>query len=65
VKVLGGVLVLRRIATADMAAFQAQTKVNPTIAYLDTLRANMGIGAGHFDSFQMTTFLRHNLLLFV
>jgi hypothetical protein len=35
VKVLGGVFVLGRIATADVAAFQAQPQMDPGIAHLE------------------------------
>ena len=42
VEVLGGVLVLRRIAAADMTAFEAQPQVHPGVthgqAFLATVR---------------------------
>jgi hypothetical protein len=49
VKMLGGVLVLRRVAATYMTTFQAQAKVNPAITHLHALGANVSIGIGHFD----------------
>jgi hypothetical protein len=43
-EVLGGVLVLRRVAAADVAALQAQAQVNPAITHLHALGADMGVG---------------------
>ena len=37
VKVLGGMLVLGRIATSDVAALQAHAKVDPRVAGLDAV----------------------------
>jgi hypothetical protein len=41
VKVLGGVLVLRRIAAADMAANHTEPQVNPSIAGFQALLATV------------------------
>jgi hypothetical protein len=38
-EMFGGVLVLRRIATAYMAAGSAETKVDPVVAHLETFFA--------------------------
>jgi len=44
VEVLGGVFVLRGVATADVAAGKAGAKVNPGVAELDALVADIGFG---------------------
>jgi hypothetical protein len=44
-----GVLVLRRIATANLPAFKAQAQMNPCISSLDTFLAHMFVGRGDFD----------------
>jgi hypothetical protein len=44
-KVLRGVLVLRCIAAADVAAGEAQPKMDPHVAQLETLLATPGAGA--------------------
>ena len=41
-KVLGGVLVLRTIAAADVSANFAETQVHPRIAYFQTVFAPIG-----------------------
>jgi hypothetical protein len=46
-KMLGGMLVLRRITTSDMAANHAESKVHPSIthlqAFLTTIRVRLYI----------------------
>jgi hypothetical protein len=41
VKMLGGMLVLRRIAASHVPAFQAHSQMYPRIAGLDAILANM------------------------
>jgi hypothetical protein len=48
-KMLGRVLIFRRIATTHMAAFQAQPQMDPCIADLDAILANINIGRFKFD----------------
>ncbi len=43
-KMLGGVLVLRRIAAANMTAFKANAQVNPLVARLLTFLTALSIG---------------------
>ncbi len=59
VEVLGGVLVFRRVAAADVTAFQAKPQMDPGIAHLDALRTDVSLGLGNFDGLKMTTLLRH------
>jgi hypothetical protein len=61
VEVFGGVLVLRRVATADMTADHAKAKVNPLIAHFETLFAAFGMGLDVLDLIQMCT-LAHTRL---
>jgi hypothetical protein len=62
-EVLGGVLVFGGIATADVAALHAQTEMNPAVAHLQTLLADLGVSldganllyvraVGHLRSFR-------------
>jgi len=43
-EVLGGVLVFRGVAAADVAAFEAGAQVDPTIAECDALVADVDLG---------------------
>jgi hypothetical protein len=52
-KMLGGVLVLRGVATADVSALQAQTQVDPRVASLQTLLAAAGVRLHVFHVLQM------------
>jgi hypothetical protein len=61
VKVLGGVLVLGRIATADVPAFETQTQVDPGIPHLETFFAALATRSDLLDFFLMTTRFRHKL----
>jgi hypothetical protein len=62
VEVLGGVLVLGRIAAANVAATEAQAQVNPGIARFHTVLAHMLIGFLDFDLIQVGAFCRHRFL---
>ena len=53
VEVFGCMLVLRRIAAADISANHAQTQVHPGIAHLYAFFANMRVGALDFDLIEM------------
>ena len=61
VEVLGGMFIFGRITAADVAAFHAQAQVNPGIADLDAIFADMFIGVLNFDLFDMIASLFHNL----
>ena len=60
-KVLRGVLVLRRIAAAHVPADQAHAKMYPAVAHLHALFTNVLAGLGDFDLVGMSTGLRHSL----
>lgn len=61
VEVFGGVFVFGRITAADVAAFHAQAQVDPCIADLDALFADMFIGVLDFGFFDMIASLFHDL----
>jgi hypothetical protein len=63
VKVLGGVLVLGRVAAANMPARQTQTQMYPRIAGLGALLTHMFIRFSDLDLIKMRTFFRHWFLL--
>jgi hypothetical protein len=58
-EMLGRVLVLGRIAAADVPAFQAQPQMDPAIAGLDAVFADIGIGGFEFDLLQVAATLGH------
>jgi hypothetical protein len=60
-KMLGGVLVLRRIAAADFAARQAQAQVHPFVADLQALFAAFGVRLDRLDLIEMRAFDSHSL----
>jgi hypothetical protein len=57
VEVLGGMLVLRGIAATDVSADHAHAEMNPGVAHLQALFANMRVGVVEFDFIQMVAFL--------
>jgi hypothetical protein len=61
VEMLGSVLVLRRVATPYTSAHHAQAQMNPGIAKLYALFANMRLGRRNLDLIQMLTLARHDL----
>jgi len=61
-KMLGGMLVLRGIATAHIAAFQAQSEVHPSVSEFDALFANMLLGVCDFDLIEMSASFGHDVL---
>jgi hypothetical protein len=58
-KVFGRVLVLRGIAASDMPARQAQPQVNPGVAGLDAVFANVFIATPDLDLIQMGALISH------
>jgi hypothetical protein len=62
-EVLGGVLVLGRIAAANVAADQAKTKMYPGISHLHALFTDVIRGLTNFDLIKMLAGFRHDLLL--
>jgi hypothetical protein len=63
VEMLGSVLVLRRVATANMPAGEAQTQMYPRIAGLGTVFTHVFIRFSYLDLIKMRTFFRHRFLL--
>ena len=59
VKMFGRMSVLRGVAASDVPAFEAEPQVNPRIAGLHTVFADVLGGFGHFDVVQMRAFSRH------
>lgn len=57
-EVLGGVLILRRVAAADVAAFQTKAQMNPGVAGLHAILTNVFVGLRHVDFIRM--FALHN-----
>ena len=58
-KMLRGVLVLRRIAAAYVAADQAKAQVHPLIAHFHALFANVLVGGLKFDLIQVRALSLH------
>jgi hypothetical protein len=63
VEVLGGVLVLGRVTTADLSTDEAHTQVDPGIAHLHALFTDMFLCFSYFDLVKMGAFFRHKFLL--
>src|SRR5271157_1403620 len=59
-KVFGGVLVLRGIAAAHIAAFKAQSQMHPGVAELDAIFADVHLGVLDFDLIEMCAGFGHN-----
>jgi hypothetical protein len=58
-KMLGGVLVLRRVTTANVTTLEAQTKVHPGVMHLEAFLAAFAAGSNLLDFFQVGTGLCH------
>ena len=63
VKMLGRVLIFRRIAAADMPADQAHAQVNPGVANLHAFFADVLVGCPNFDLIKVGALLWHRFLL--
>jgi hypothetical protein len=59
VKVLGRVLVFRRVTTAHVAAFETQAQMYPRITHLETFFAAFAAGRDLLNLFGMTAGFRH------
>jgi hypothetical protein len=59
VKVLGGVLILGRVATGRMSADQAHAQVDPGVACLDAVFAHMLVRLSYFDLVKVSAFFCH------
>ena len=58
-EVLGRVLILRRVAAAYMAAFEAKAQMNPSVSGLHAIFADVLVGLRHADFIRM--FALHSL----
>jgi hypothetical protein len=58
-KVLGRMLVLRRVATSHMPTCQAKAQMNPRISHLHALFTDMLIGVLQFDLIEMRALAFH------
>jgi hypothetical protein len=61
-KVLGGVLVLRRIAATDVAAEKTHAEMHPGISHFEALLATFRIGMDLVYVFEMRAGTGHRLL---
>jgi hypothetical protein len=64
VEVFGGVLVLGGVAAADVAAFAAETKMDPSVTHFEAFFAALGVRANVLDVAQMRTALAHEASCF-
>ena len=55
-KMLGSVLVLRRVTASDVPALQAHAEVDPPVADLDAVFTDMLVRIGELDLVRMGTF---------
>jgi hypothetical protein len=58
-EMLGGVLVLGRIATGRMSTDHAHTQVNPRIASLNAVFTHMLVGLSYFNLVKVSAFFWH------
>jgi len=63
VEMLGRMLVLGRVATANVSATEAKTKVNPRVACLGTVFTQVLVGFSYFDLIEMGAIFWHRFLL--
>jgi hypothetical protein len=63
VEMLGRMLVLGRVATANVSATEAKTKVNPRVARLGTVLTHMFIGFSYLDLIKVGAIFWHRFLL--
>src|SRR5215470_17114482 len=59
-EMLGGMLVLGRITAAHMTALQTHAEVYPGVTPLNTILADMLVGASELDSIEMRALRRHD-----
>jgi hypothetical protein len=62
VEVLRGVLIFRRVAAADVSAFEAHPQVNPRVSGFYAVLANALVGLGKLDLIEVRAFERHRSL---
>lgn len=59
-KVLGSVLVLRRVAAADVAADHAHAQVDPSIADLHAILTHVSVRRLNLDLIEMSAVFGHD-----
>jgi hypothetical protein len=59
-KMPGGVLVLRLVAAADMAADQAHAQMHPAVSALEAFLATVGIALAVCDPLKVHAVLAHD-----
>jgi hypothetical protein len=62
-KVFRGVLVFRRVATADVATAQTQAQMNPSVAHLKAFFAALGLWFNGLELFDVRARFSHVGLL--
>jgi hypothetical protein len=62
-KMLGGMFVFRRIATAHVAADETKAEVDPGVAHFQALLAAFGIWLDLFDLIEVRADIGHGSLL--
>jgi hypothetical protein len=61
-EMFGGVLVLRRVATAHVTTTETQAQVNPGVPGLNAVFTDVLVGFSDFDLVQVGAFVRHGFL---
>ncbi len=61
-EMLGGVLILGRVATPDLSASQAHPQVDPSVPELHAFFADMFARIPDFDLIEVRAFFRHRAL---
>jgi hypothetical protein len=62
VEMFGGVLILGRVAAADVSATETQTKVHPGVAGLNAVLTDVRGSGSNLNIVQVRAFLRHRFL---
>jgi hypothetical protein len=63
VEMFGRMLVLGRVATANVPASEAKTQVNPRVAGLGTVLTHMFVGFSYFNLIKVRAIFWHRFLL--
>ena len=61
-EMLGGMLILRGVATTNMTTTEAFTQVHPYVSHLQALLATLCARCHFFNLIEMCTLLRHMLV---
>ena len=63
VEMLGGVLVLRRVAAANMPTCETEAQMHPAISRFQTVLTSIGAGCDLSYLIKMCTYLCHKIIL--